>query len=177
MKEHLIFVALAVLLLAVGYWFYNRDTSGIATSVSEVVNPPSRSDTVTNTFFDLSKLEVSQTAFKMRAFLVDLNNDDLLDVLLYPEAPSDFCGSGGCPLMVLTNTGEGWEMNTSIGVTRSVYLGTTYTNGWRDIVTEYSGGGGGSGFTKQQFDGKEYSPGNASLGAPVTSVEGFEKVF
>lgn len=112
-----------------------------------------------------------------QSYFVDLNNDGNLDLLLLPQGNSDFCGNGGCQLMIFINNGNGnFVLNSTVGVTRSVFLPTTSTNGWRDIITAYSGGGGPSGFTKIQFDGKKYSD-NASVGPAVKSVSGLEQVL
>lgn len=169
MKKELFLIVGAVIILGIGYWLYEKNTSNVDSTVPHLSSG--------KTLFDLSVMEVNDSSFRMNTFLVDLNNDDLLDALLIPTQPSDFCGNGGCMTTVFANTGESFVLVGTISVTRSVYLGTTYTNGWRDIITGYSGGGGPSGYTRQQFNGTEYLTGNASLGPAVNSVEGLEKVF
>ena len=110
-------------------------------------------------------------------YYVDLDNDGQIDMLSYPIS-SDTCGTGGCTLMVYK-----WKDNDFVLVSRttsvqSVYLANTYTNGVRDIVTEYYGGGGPRGFVKLQFDGKNYPPSSLPESGPsVASTTGLEKIF
>lgn len=137
--------------------------------------PPAKITQERGDFLDISKLEVLNDEFAGSVHLADLNGDKHLDLLLLHQS-SDFCGSGGCLLMIFKNTGTGFEYVNSIGTIRSVYLGTTTTNGWRDIVVGYSGGGGPSGYTQFQFNGRVY-PGSSGSVGPAASIDGLKEVL
>src|SRR5688572_5752951 len=60
----------------------------------------------------------------------DLNGDRRLEALVYLTG-SDFCGSGGCTLKILTPAGRSWRVVSSMTVTQPpVRLLPTRSHGW-----------------------------------------------
>lgn len=88
---------------------------------------------------------------------VDLDDDGDDEVLVYLLG-SIFCGTGGCNLLVLTRSGEGYSLVNDFPTTRTpVIVATQRTNGWRDIWRLRSGGGAPSNYIADRFDGNKYA--------------------
>lgn len=86
----------------------------------------------------------------------DLDGDGAEEALIY-LVTSYYCGSGGCPTLVLTPAGPVWREVGNISVSRTpVSVLDSKTNGWKDITVDISGGGAGSGIALLKFDGKAY---------------------
>jgi hypothetical protein len=63
----------------------------------------------------------------------DLNGDRRPEALVYLLG-SDFCGTGGCTLEVLTPAGRSWRLMTRMTVVQApIRLLATSSHGWRDI--------------------------------------------
>ena len=99
----------------------------------------------------------------------DLDADGEDEAIVYLAAPY-FCGSGGCPTLVLTPAGPMWRKVGDISVSRTpVTVLDSSTNGWKDITVAVSGGGGASGNALLKFDGEAY-PSNPTV-APAEMTE------
>ena len=71
----------------------------------------------------------------------DLNGDGRPEALVYVFGP-ERCGSGGCDLLILERTAEGFRRRGDISVTRfPVGILRTRTDGWRHISVRVGGGG------------------------------------
>lgn len=70
----------------------------------------------------------------------------------------NWCGSGGCNLLILRQTATGWEQVGNVSrVSNPVRVLTTSTNGLPDIGVTVSGGGGPAPYeAKVAFDGRSY---------------------
>lgn len=70
----------------------------------------------------------------------------------------NWCGSGGCNLLILRHTPTGWEQVGNISrVSNPVRMLETSTNGLPDIGVTVSGGGGPPAYeAKASFDGRSY---------------------
>ena len=70
----------------------------------------------------------------------------------------NWCGSGGCNLLILRPTADGWEQVGNVSrVSNPVRLLTTSTNGLPDIGVTVSGGGGPPAYeARVAFDGESY---------------------
>lgn len=91
----------------------------------------------------------------------DLNNDGRQEILVGLTGPY-FCGSGGCTMYLLTHQGD---VITKYSVVEyPVYVDTTATKGWKDLII-YSGGANRS----VKWNGKSY-PSNPST-LPKTKAE------
>lgn len=73
-------------------------------------------------------------------------------------AGMNWCGSGGCNLLVLRHTPTGWEQIGNISrVSNPVRVLDTSTNGLPDIGVTVSGGGGPPAYEAEvSFDGRSY---------------------
>ena len=99
----------------------------------------------------------------------DLNNDGLDDVLVYLQGPQ-WCGSGGCTLMVFQNLGSSYTFISKSTVTRTpISVAKTTHNGWHDFIVWSRG----TGFVLMQYDGDKY-PHNPSLAPPVDDSKTLE---
>lgn len=90
--------------------------------------------------------------------LVDLDGDERDDavVLMWGR---EWCGTGGCELLVLRDAGDHFAIVSTSSVTREpVRLLSDASHGWRTLIVYAKG----KGDVLMQFDGKHY-PSNASL--------------
>lgn len=95
--------------------------------------------------------------------ILDLNGDGRAEALVYLVGRW-WCGSGGCPLLVLAADRGSYTVVTRILITRPpIRVLSTTSNGWRDIAVWVQGGGIQHGYEAElRFDGKTYpiSPAN-----------------
>jgi putative lipoprotein len=88
--------------------------------------------------------------------LVDLNGDGQEDALVLFQS-SNWCGSGGCTMLVFKGTKSGFQFVSSSTLIRGPLLvSDNKTLGWRDLVVEVSGGGATPKRVALKFDGKKY---------------------
>lgn len=91
--------------------------------------------------------------------LADLDGDGRRDALVYLHG-SDWCGSGGCTLLVLRNLGKTWRQVSRITVTRPpIRLLDQRHKGWHALTVHVAGGGSSPQDVTLEFDGHRY-PGN-----------------
>jgi len=99
----------------------------------------------------------------------DLNADGNEEAIVYVVG-SMWCGSGGCNALVLTPSGDGFEVVMDASVTRTpIGVLDTATNGWRDLFVSIAGGGIAAGTVAMKFDGNSY-PDNPTV-APAVPVD------
>ena len=102
----------------------------------------------------------------------DLDGDGADEAIVYLAAPY-FCGTGGCPTLVLTPAGPMWRKVGDISVSRTpVTVLESSTNGWKDITVAISGGGGASGNALMKFDGEAYPSNPTVAPAEMTDMTG-----
>lgn len=119
----------------------------------------------------------------VKSSLIDLNDDEILDALVLLVS-SNWCGSGGCTLLVFEGQKEGLQtvepgdefrlVSQSTLIQEPLIVSENRTQGWRDLVVEVSGGGAKPAQVALQFDGQAY-PENPSILDPLppgTSVQG-----
>jgi len=94
---------------------------------------------------------------------VDLNGDGEKEAIVYLVG-QNWCGSGGCPTLVLAPKASSYRVVTRIFITRPpIRVLTTSSNGWRTLTVWVSGGGIQPGYEAElRFDGKTY-PMNPSV--------------
>lgn len=115
---------------------------------------------------------IGATEAKYSAAEVDLNGDGAKEVVAYLLSAA-FCGSGGCPMIVLTPSGDGYKVVTRTTVTQlPIRVLSTSTNGWRDLSVAIGGGGGPSGQVKLAFVGKSYPTNPSVVDASVEASDG-----
>ena len=87
---------------------------------------------------------------------VDLNSDGRDEVLVYLLG-SIFCGTGGCNLLLFTQTQNGYSLINNFPISRlPVIVSTKRTKGWNDLIRLESGGGAKASYVRHTFDGKHY---------------------
>ena len=105
----------------------------------------------------------------------DLNGDGADEAIVYLAGPY-FCGTGGCPTLVLTAAGPMWSKVGDISVSRTPVTALDSTsNGWKDLTVAVSGGGGASGNALLKFDGTAY-PANPTV-APAEMTDAIGTVI
>lgn len=111
--------------------------------------------------------DLDDTAWK--ASWADLNGDDVSDALVYVSGP-DWCGSGGCTLLVFEAvTGPDADVLGAFHpaaeislVHGSVLVSTERADGWCDLVVRDSD----EALRVLRFDGDTY-PGSPAAGLPI----------
>ena len=102
----------------------------------------------------------------------DLDGDGADEAIVHLVGPY-FCGTGGCPTLVLTPAGPMWRKVGDISVSRTpVAVMDTSTNGWKDIAVAAAGGGGPSGNALLKFDGEAYPSNPTVAPAELTEEQG-----
>lgn len=91
------------------------------------------------------------------AALVDLNDDGTDEAIVYITGPR-WCGTGGCPTLILAQVGSTYRVVTKTTITQPpIRVLTKASNGWRNIGVWVRGGGIQPGFEAElRFDGKTY---------------------
>lgn len=93
---------------------------------------------------------------------VDLNDNGRDDALVLLTS-QNWCGSGGCTLLVFEGSTQGFEfVSRSTVVNKPIVVSETRTSGWRDLIVTIGGGGGSSGQVALKFNGETY-PVNPSM--------------
>ncbi len=103
---------------------------------------------------------------KYRWLEYDLNGDGSKELLVQ----LNWCGSGGCTMLIFENQQQEWRFNSRITLVRTpMNLGLQATNGWQDIVLFVSGGGATPNQHVLKFSNSKY-PMNPST-APVADYD------
>jgi hypothetical protein len=102
---------------------------------------------------------------------VDLGGDRVRETVV-DVSGQDWCGTGGCHLLVLKSNGSSYEIVGRTAATRlPIRLLESKTNGWRDIGVWVQGGGIRPGYEAQlSFDGTSY-PRNPTI-PPAKRIPG-----
>ncbi len=92
----------------------------------------------------------------------DLNGDGTPEAIVY--LMGNWCGSGGCTTLILTQDAGSWRIVTRITIARlPIRVLTNTSHGWRSIGVWVQGGGIRSGYEAElRFNGKSY-PRNPSV--------------
>lgn len=156
----LIILVITLLAIVIGVFYCFSFKGGYFNKMTKKAN----TENVKN---DLDYLNANPGELITESFLTDLNNDKKLDLLLRPTGISQ-CGSGGCQLYILVNTGNAFKLLNSVSLTQNIYVGTSTTNGWRDLIIMQSGGGQSTRYMKLQYNGTSY---------PLTPENGVQVPF
>ena len=91
------------------------------------------------------------------AAFIDLKGDGKKEAIVYLEGRW-WCGSGGCPTLILATERSSYRIVTKILVTRPpIRVLTSTSNGWRNLAVWVRGGGIVPGYEAElRFDGKTY---------------------
>jgi hypothetical protein len=93
------------------------------------------------------------TTTRYQDAFVDLNGDGIPEVIVFVTG-EDWCGSGGCEILVLARKGSSYSVVTRMTVSRPpIRVLTTKSHGWHDISVWVQGGGYVRGYEAElQFD-------------------------
>lgn len=87
---------------------------------------------------------------------IDLNGDGNLDAIVFASGNS-ICGTGGCEMLIFKGNGKSYELLTEMSVSRPpIWISSTKTKGWSDLVFYNSGGGIKHFYSLLKFDGRTY---------------------
>lgn len=103
------------------------------------------------------------TATKLRSGWKDLNGDGRPEALVYISG-QDLCGSGGCDMLVLEQSGGTFRVRGDLSISRlPVAVLPQRNHGWRSLTVLVAGGGIVPGYRAVlPFDGRHY-PSNPSV--------------
>jgi len=105
---------------------------------------------------------------------VRLSPGPVHQAVAYISSPST-CGTGGCNLLVLTQTANSWRILSSLTVVHlPVRVLNTQSHGWKDLGVWVSGGGAKSHEARLSYDAHGRYPSNptAPPARPVTGAAG-----
>ncbi|WP_316748744.1 hypothetical protein [Pedobacter gandavensis] len=105
---------------------------------------------------ELSKNLIDSAGRKFKLFEYDLNEDGKKEIFVGLTG-SNFCGSGGCTMLLLNPEGEMISRFTVVNY--PIQISNTATKGWKDLVLNSNGKD-----HLMKFDGKTY-PANPSVQA------------
>ena len=93
----------------------------------------------------------------------DLNGDGRKESFIYITDPN-YCGSGGCTLVILSRAKRGYRVVMHSTVTKlPIRLLTTSSHGWRDIGVTVQGGGIIHSYeARLRYNGRQY-PSNPTV--------------
>lgn len=92
---------------------------------------------------------------------VDLNSDGRDEVFVYLLGPF-FCGTGGCNLLLFTETRNGYSLINEFSTSRiPVIVSAQRSRAWRNIIWMKSGGGAKPAYLSHYYNGKRYVPGRS----------------
>lgn len=114
--------------------------------------------------------ETGQDAFSYSYNRVNLRNGIEAETLVYLSS-GDFCGSGGCTLLVFANESAAYRLISYITLVRPPVVASSHsTNEWRDLIVSVGGGGIQSPYyAVLAFDGRKY-PENPTT-APASPLQ------
>lgn len=104
----------------------------------------------------LNKWSKNSKDFRYHYNFVDLNDDGQLDAVVFISG-DEYCGTGGCEILIFKGGGKEFSLLTELAVSRPpIWVSVNKTKGWRDLVLLNSGGGIKSYYSILKFDGKSY---------------------
>ncbi len=94
---------------------------------------------------------------------IDLNGDGTDETIVYVIGQS-WCGSGGCPMLILARKGSSYKVMTRVSIVQTpISVLTSVSHDWRDLGVWVRGGSVEPGYeAKLAFDGRTY-PRNPSV--------------
>lgn len=126
-------------------------------------------DRALRAYFAMHKTDPSGTRYRWLTY--DLNGDGQEELL----AQLDWCGSGGCTLLIFENHQQQWRFNSRMTLVNTpLNVGQKTNHGWRDLVLFVRGGGAEPNQHVLRYDNISY-PLNPST-APIASFDDISSV-
>jgi putative lipoprotein len=111
-------------------------------------------------YFKTNNTSPDNTQYRWLTY--DLNGDGKEELF----AQLDWCGSGGCTLLIFENRQDNWRFNSRVTLVKGdIRLGKSQNHGWQDLIFNVSGGGATPAKHTLSYTGVSY-PLNPSV-APV----------
>ncbi|WP_105902987.1 hypothetical protein [Vibrio gangliei] len=121
-------------------------------------------------YFKINRTDPKNNRYRWLTY--DINNDQKPELFVL----TDWCGSGGCTVLMFENRDNEWQFNSRITQVRTPIQVTNYHHfGWRDLIIPVSGGGAKAANHVMEYTGVSY-PINAST-APVSDKKGNVTLF
>ena len=87
-------------------------------------------------YFKINNTDPDNTQYRWLTY--DLNGDSKEELF----AQLDWCGSGGCTLLIFENHQDNWRFNSRVTLVKGdIRLGKSQSHGWQDLIFNVSGGG------------------------------------
>ncbi|MEZ8633330.1 COG3650 family protein [Vibrio lentus] len=113
-------------------------------------------------YFKINNTDPDNTQYRWLTY--DLNGDGKEELF----AQLDWCGSGGCTLLIFENHQDNWRFNSRVTLVKGdIRLGKSQSHGWQDLIFNVSGGGATPAKHTLSYTGVSY-PMNPSI-APVAN--------
>ncbi|MGF1848539.1 COG3650 family protein [Vibrio lentus] len=113
-------------------------------------------------YFKINNTDPDNTQYRWLTY--DLNGDGKEELF----AQLDWCGSGGCTLLIFENHQDNWRFNSRMTLVKGdIRLGKSQSHGWQDLIFNVSGGGATPAKHTLSYTGVSY-PLNPSV-APVAN--------
>ncbi|EEW07458.1 COG3650 family protein [Vibrio mimicus] len=120
-------------------------------------------------YFTLHKTSPDNTQYRWLKY--DLNGDEQPELLVQ----LDWCGTGGCTLLIFEQQNQQWRFNSRVTLVQNpIRLGKQTHHGWQDLMLSVSGGGAKPAVHSLQYNGISY-PTNPSV-APEAKAEQMSQV-
>ncbi len=105
-----------------------------------------------------SPLSSADSTLRVSVATVDLLGNGTQETLVYLRS-QDWCGTGGCPLLVLRRDGASFKVMSKTTITRlPILILPTRSHGWSDLGVTVAGGGVMRAYVARlPFDGSGYS--------------------
>jgi putative lipoprotein len=135
----------------------------IVAQVALADQPPGLSDAV-------RKYSHEGTAPHFEYALVDLNSDGVPDAVVRLTA-RDWCGSGGCTMLILRGRAQGFTFVAKATIAQKpIKVSPEVLHGWHTLLVPVRGGGAQPGFALMRFSGREY-PRNPSVQPQASAAQ------
>ena len=87
-------------------------------------------------YFKINNTSPDNTKYRWLTY--DLNGDGKEELF----AQLDWCGSGGCTLLIFEHHQDNWRFNSRVTLAKGdIRLGKSQNHGWQDLIFNVSGGG------------------------------------
>ncbi|MCZ4311249.1 COG3650 family protein [Vibrio atlanticus] len=133
-----------------------------ATQVNSSDQLDQKVDQAIRKYFKINNSSPDDTKYRWLTY--DLNGDGKEELF----AQLDWCGSGGCTLLIFENHQDNWRFNSRVTLVKGdIRLGKSQNHGWQDLIFNVSGGGATPAKHTLSYSGVSY-PLNPSV-APVAN--------